>query len=326
MEAMKVSKIGFYLGWNIGSLGSREGNVLGDELYSESLARALRNLDPGIQVDVYAPNRVPEHMLDVMIYMNDSQPEPAWSEKRVLYLQNAYGEGSDRKLTALRMNGYDGYAFISNRLLEIHKAGGFSGIFLPFGVDVETFRPHSVDPALRFEVAYVGNDIKGTARSEAFLQPAADYFFGLFGNWKIARSRLRIWRNWALPRYRLQFEKLGRGKIPQEQVPVLYSSAKINLNCTAQDCVDWDVITLRTLEVLACNGFLISDRVPSAERLLGEFVVFTDGHDDLRLKIDHYLHDKAARRSRAEAGGQFVRENFSIHATAQKLLDYLVKL
>lgn len=323
---INMRKLGFYLIWNLGSLQGRHGNVLGDELYAQSLAVALRGLDPSLDVDVYGPNHLPAQKLDVMVYMNDNAPDPTWSDKHVLYLQNAYGEGSDRKLAVLRRNGYDGYAFISNRLLEIHKAEGFSGIFLPFGVDVDTFCPHPVDPSLAFEVAYVGNDIKGTVRSEAYLQPATDYAFGLFGNWKIVRSRVRIWKNWALPRYRLQFEKLGRGKIPQERVPVLYSSAKINLNCTAQDCVDWDVITLRTLEVLACNGFLISDRVPSAERLLGEFVVFTDGHGDLRRKIDHYLHDEVARRSRAEAGGQFVRENFSIHATAQKLLDYLVKL
>jgi spore maturation protein CgeB len=176
---------------------------------------------------------------------------------------------------------------------------------------------------LAFEVAYVGNDIKGTERSEAYLEPAADYHFGLYGNWKIPRARFRIWKNWGLPKYKHRFEQIALGKIPQEQVPILYSSTKINLNCTAQDCVDWDVITLRTLEVLACNGFLISDRVPSAERLLGEYVVFTDGHNHLRQKIEYYLHNDEARKVHAEAGGDYVRKNFSILATAQKLLDYL---
>ena len=323
---MSIESIGFYLKWNLGSLEAARGNVLGDELYAMSLIKALRGIAPHLDVGLYAPTRLPQKKMDVMVHMNDEAPNSAWAGKHVLYLQNAYGEGSDRKLAALRDHGYDGYAFISNRLFEMHLADGYSGIFLPFGVDVETFCPRPVDPALAFEVAYVGSDIKGVARTEAYLEPAADYNFGLFGNWTIARARLRRWKNWGLPRYKYRFEKLGRGKIPQEQVPVLYSSAKINLNCTAQDCVDWDVITLRTLEVLACNGFLISDRVPAAERLLGDYVVFTDGHADLRRKIDQYLRDDPARRARAEAGGNFVREKFSIQSTAQNLLKYVKEL
>jgi len=323
---MNIKTIGFYLNWNLGSLDAPQGNVLGDELYAQSLAKALCSNDPTLEVKVYAPNRLPRRKLDVMIYMNDNAPEKVWADRHVLYLQNAYGEGADRKLAALRQYGYDGYAFISYKLLQMHISQGYSGIFLPFGVDVETFHPHPADPALAFEVAYVGNDIKGTARTEAYIEPAADYNFGLYGNWKIQRPRFRLWKILWLPRYRYRFHKIGRGKIPQEQVPVLYSSSKINLNCTAQDCVDWDVITLRTLEVLACNGFLISDRVPAAERLLGDYVVFTDGHEDLRSKIEQYLCDDVARKAKAEAGGRFVRENFSIYATAHKLLSYLKEL
>lgn len=320
---MAKIKIGFYLSYNVGSLKSQHGNVLGDELYATSLAKALQNISSDLSVDVYAPNNLPDEILDVMIYMNDNHPDFNLATKSILYLQNAYGNGSYEKLKELRSRNYDGYAFISNRLSEIHANDGFSGIFLPFGVDLTTFYPRSFDPELSFDVAYVGNDIKGAERSAAYLEPAADYQFGLFGNWAIPRARFRIWKNWGLPQYKYKFEKIGRGKIPQELVPVLYSSSKINLNCTAQDCVDWDVITLRTLEVLACGGFLISDRVPSAERLLGEYIVFTDGYQDLRSKIDYYLDDESARKAMASAGCSFVQENFSIQSVASKLLAYI---
>lgn len=321
-----MKKIGLCLTWNIGSLESKQGNVLGDELYALSLAKAMQQVDPDVEAEVYAPNRLPTKKLDVMIYMNDNAPNPDWALKSVLYLQNAYGEGADQKLASLRIHGYDGYAFISRRLLKMHEAHGHSGIFLPFGVDVSIFYPREHQPELAFEVAYVGNDIKGVSRSEAYLEPAADFNFGLYGHWRVPRARFRIWKNWFHPRYKRRFEGLSRGKIPQAQVPILYSSSKINLNCTAQDCVDWDVITLRTLEVLACDGFLISDRVPTAEQLLGDYVVFTDGHDDLRSKISFYMRDDEKRRARAQAGGAFVRENFSIQATAHNFLKYLREL
>lgn len=318
-----MKKIGLCLTWNLGSLESKQRNVLGDELYALSLAKAMRQVDPNIEAEVYAPNRLPTEKLDVMVYMNDNAPDPAWASKSVLYLQNAYGEGADQKLASLRAHDYDGYAFISHRLFSMHEAEGHSGIFLPFGVDVTTFYPRALEAELAFDVAYVGNDIKGVERSEAYLEPAADFNFGLYGNWYVPRARVRIWKNWFHPRYKRRFERLSRGKIPQEQVPALYSSSKINLNCTAQDCVDWDVITLRTLEVLACDGFLISDRVPSAESLLGDFVVFTNGHGDLKEKIAFYIANDEKRKMRAQAGGKYVRENFSVQATASNLLKYL---
>jgi len=73
-----------------------------------------------------------------------------------------------------------------------------------------------------FDIAYVGNDIKGQDRTMRYLYPAAQYNFGLFGNWKIPKARFRFWRNWRKqPPYKKLFEYICRGKIPQEMVPVL---------------------------------------------------------------------------------------------------------
>lgn len=321
---MTTLHIGFYLIWDKGSLSSRNTNVLGDELYAESLAKAMRNSGKVAHAEVYAPNYPPSERLDVMIYMNGTAPEPSWAKKHVLYMQNAYGEGSELALRNFQSVGYDGYAFISARLLQLHQQAGLQGIFLPFGVDLSVFTPHIPDPDYEFDVAYVGNDIKGEARTTAFLVPATKFNFGLFGNWTISRARLRVWHNWQKrPEYTYEFEKISRGKIPQEKVPILYSSTRINLNCTAQDCVDWDVITLRSFEVLACKGFLITDRVPSAERKLEGCVVFTDGHADLTAKIEYYLVHERERREIAETGYNYVCRFATVEARCLELLEYL---
>lgn len=325
--AMTALRIGFYLMWDKGSLSTESTNVVGDELYAESLAKAMRNSGKVGAAEVYAPNYLPTEPLDVMIYMNNTPPEPRWARKHFLYMQNAYGEGSELALRKFHTVGYDGYAFISARLLRLHQQAGQQGIFLPFGVDLSVFSPRVPDLNFEFDVAYVGNDIKGEARTTAYLVPGLKFNFGLFGNWKIPRARYRIWRNWRRrPAYAYKFEKLSRGKIPQEKVPVLYSSARINLNCTAQDCVDWDVITLRTFEVLACKGFLITDRVPSAERELEGCVAFTDGHADLTAKIEHYLAHERERREIAEAGYNYVCRFASVEARCLELLEYLERI
>lgn len=316
--------IGLYLKWDKGSLTNKNGNVLGDELYAESLVKALLEIQGVMNAAVYAPNNIPKSKLDVMIYLNDTPPIDDVAHRHVLYMQNAYGDGSDVLLKTFQKIGYDGYIFISNLLLNMHKESGCSGIYLPFGVDTSVFYPRKKEEKYKYEIAYVGNDIKGKVRTEKYLLPAVNYNFGLFGNWIIRKARFLIWKNFKKQdAYKYTFEKISKGKISQEDVPVLYSSAKINLNCTAQDCVDWDVITLRIYEVLACKGFLITDRVPLAEKNLNDCVVFTDGNKDLEEKIEFYLKEPGMRKQFSDKGYQYVLDNASISARAKELYKYL---
>ncbi len=131
-----------------------------------------------------------------------------------------------------------------------------------------------------------------------------------------------FWKR-SIPEYKYVMSKLSMGKIPQEDVPVLYSSAKINLNCTAQDCVDWDVITLRTYEVLACQGFLITDRTPVAEQTMDDCMVFTDGGQDLAEKIDFYLSHEQEKNLIARKGYEYVIRHATIQQRMKELVDYL---
>jgi spore maturation protein CgeB len=319
-------KIGFYIQWPKDSINSK-GNVLGDELIGEALVRSLRKFPEVEWCELYAPNHLPDHPLDFMIYMNENEPVKSWARRHVLWMQNAYGEGSSAVLQKFQSRGYDGYVFISAKLLCLHQSDGYSGIFLPFGVDTALFRPVPKESRYAFDVAYVGSDIKGEERTNRYLVPALAFNFGLFGNWKNAKSKLRFWQNWQeMPQYKKEFARISRGKIPQEDVPILYSSACINLNCTAQDCVDWDVITLRTLEVLACKGFIITDRVPVAEKELAGCVVFTDGEDDLVDKIRYYLDHPEERDAIASKGYHYIQENATIDRRAELFFAYLKEM
>lgn len=321
--------IGFYIQWNIGSLNSNA-NVIGDELLSLSMIKYFNKIS-GVSAGLYAPNYLPSERLDVMIYLNDTPPNYQLAAKHILYMQNAYSDvGGEIKLKQLVEKEYDGFIFYSNKLLKMHEKSGGEGIFLPFGVDTEEFYPRQKDPEYMFDCAYIGNDIKGKERTELYIMPALNYNFGLYGNWpKITwkqHVKIMLGINKRPEAYQRRFARVSKGKIPQENVPKLYSSAKINLNCTAQDCVDMDVITLRTFEVLACKGFLITDRVLLAEKLLADCVVFTDGGKDLDDKIKYYLaHDKE-RNEIAERGYQFAVKNATIEERVKELYEYITKV
>ena len=116
------------------------------------------------------------------------------------------------------------------------------------------------------------------------------------------------------------------GKIPQDNVPILYSSAKINLNNTIKSCIEWDVITLRTYEVLACKGFLISDTVPAAKRTMQDCLVFTEGEEDLTEKIKYYLAHSKKREEIAQNGYDYVVKNCSIDARSVELMNHILEV
>ncbi|MBO4401968.1 MAG: glycosyltransferase [Selenomonadaceae bacterium] len=314
-------KIGFYMKYAKHSLTSR-GNVLGEEIYAETMCRLLKNSGFAGQAELYAPNYLPKSRQDIMIYLSDTPLVPEWADKHILYLQNGYAD-SKKQLEKLYSFGYDAYMFISDKLLDIHRGRSLKpGLFLPFGVDTSVFYPREHDERLKCDVAYVGNDIKGKERTLKFLYPAINFDFALYGRWSLIYPN-EVWKN---ERYQLKFAQKCRGKIPQEYVPVLYSTASINLNCTIQDLIDWDTITLRSWEVLACKGFLISDGSPHSVKNLSDYIVFTDGGYDLHKKIKYYLAHPEERKAYAERGYKYVLEHETIEARMKELIDFLSAL
>lgn len=319
-------RIGFYMKWEKGHSFQERRNVIGEEVYFEAMARFLR-VRPGVEsAELYAPNYLPEEKIDFMVHVNDTSPMRI-ADRNILYLQNGYPQGADVALATLTKNDYDGYIVLSDKLLDIHRSNGFDGIRISFGADIEHFYPREVDRSLSFDVSYVGNDIKGRERMEQYLMPATRFNLGLYGNWAIGNRR----RNAILSRfgcsyyerYRVKLSRLTRGNLPHEQLPVLYSSSVINLNVTLQDAVDWDIWNLRPLEIMACGGLVMTDRVPALEREFKGGAVFTDGGEDMISKIEEYLQDDAARERVSRKGKELVHEGHSIKARASDVYDYL---
>jgi len=321
-----LMRIGFFMKWDKGRSFQAGKNAIGEELYFESMCKYLRQIPQVDSAELYAPNALPEQKLDLMVHVNDTAPQGI-ADKEVLYLQNGYPQGADKELEALAGNGYDGCILLSDKLLDVHRSNGHEGVCIPLGADTDLFHPCDEEPDLAFDVSYVGNDIKGKERTERYLLPAARFNLGLYGNWDIGNK----WRNTVLgvidrsyyPRYRIKLSRLTRGKIPQEQMPALYSSSKINLNITLQDAVDWDFWNLRPLEIMACGGFLLTDRFPNLEKEFRGGAAFTGGGAEMAADIEYFLENDNERRAIAHRGMEIVRERHSIKDRAQRIYAYL---
>lgn len=304
-------KIGFYIKWDIADM-YQNGWIIGDSYYFKSVCNELSKL-PGVEfARVYDLVTRPDTQLDVMIYVNDTEPVPDLARKNILYLQNGFDEGMDTVLERLRSAGYDGYVFVSKKLLTLHESQGYHGIYLPFGVDLTKFYPRETDISSNYDVVFVGNDIKGFDRTLRYLAPMLNYNYALFGMWPDGDSF-----------YQKVFSRVCKGRLDYDKVPFLYSNAKISLNFTSPDQVNWGAMTDRPLQIMACKGFLISDYVPGFEDELQGCMVVTTGGLDLINKIDYYLSRTKERQEIAENGYQYVIKQASLQDRVRKLYSYL---
>lgn len=313
-------KIGFYVKWPI----HQKRRVVGDSIVAEILCKNLRKLPNIKSAEVYAPDIPIKSRLDAVIYMNSTPPVREWADKHILYWQNGYSQSPEELFKDFYSHQYDGYAFFSRHLLERHLAAGKTGIYLPFCADTSFYYPREPDERLSFDVTYVGGDIKGTYTTMRYIYPALDFNFALFGGWKISPRKLF---SFEVQPYQEEFKKKSQGRIPEPDVPVLYSSSKIMLNTNITQSRDLGVISLRTFQVLACKGFLISDPLPGMEQELAGKVVFTDGYNDLTEKIKYYLTHEEERREIAENGYEYVMNSSQSAASlAERLLLYLEEI
>lgn len=95
------------------------------------------------------------------------------------------------------------------------------------------------------------------------------------------------------------------------QMPLVFSGSRINLNISLRSIHSG--IPLRALDIMACGGFLLSNRQPELTEYFeegAEFAVF-DSVEECVEKVHYYLAHEEERAKIAQAGQRKVRERFS---------------
>ena len=347
-------KIGFYLDWMVGTLDeSHKTYVLGEEILATGFANAMKHIEGISSCDVYAPNKLPDEQLDVMIYMNYlSVLNKDYARVNICYISNAYNDQQtpEEIYNIVSKQHFDAFLVYSKKIRDLLIKKGEKTHFLPFAVDTKVYKPVDYNPEFDYEVAYVGNDIKGKKRTKKYLLPATKFNLGLFGYWPYYNHRRYLFRKirknfWKRDFYDLlillrsfrwhpdskqanlkKLSKISQGKISQEDMIKLLSSSKILLNFTIKEAANFNTLNYRILEILACKGFVITDRVPVVEKELKDCVVFTDGGWDLERKIRYYLKHPQERKAYAQRGYDYVLKHYSADARAKEIFDFVNKL
>ena len=75
---------------------------------------------------------------------------------------------------------------------------------------------------------------------------------------------------------------------------------------------------------MCAGGFCISDNITSIAKIFeGNGVIFAEGPQDFREKIDYYLANENERRQLASQGQKFLLENHTNFHRISQILNYL---
>ncbi len=105
------------------------------------------------------------------------------------------------------------------------------------------------------------------------------------------------------------------------KMPLVFRYSKINIHIQSRSIPSG--MSLRILDVLACEGFLLTNYQPEIEEYFtdGEELVIYYDFQDMYEKIEYYLEHEEERKRIAHAGYQKVKEEFSYVSGVKKILN-----
>jgi glycosyltransferase involved in cell wall biosynthesis len=115
-------------------------------------------------------------------------------------------------------------------------------------------------------------------------------------------------------------------EVSPDELRRLYSSCEILLADHWDDMRARGFVANRIYDALACEAFVISDRVAGLEAELGDVLDTYSGAAELRANVDHWLAHPDERRERARRGRELVLERHTAEHRARQLVEAIERL
>lgn len=301
---------GLRIGLQLPVVNTYTGAVWGDEIMAVGLADALRAQPEVAEAEVYGLDTIHDN-LDLILSFY------AWPETRVVAGPRQVWWYQAPRLDpnlapASQAVGHYEAVLVAGPLLgrEVVEAGASRVLFVPMSADPRVYRPVPPRDEYRHPIVFVANHNRTRAEVERYLLPLLPLGLAVYGS------------GWEREPELVEAGAL-KGRIHPAEVPALYSSSQLVLSCHTPWHREFDVPTSRLWEATCCGAAVISDRVPTAEKLFGDTLVFTAGGDELAAQAAFLLGDDAGRMALASAARQRVEAGLTFQHHARRILDFL---
>lgn len=305
---MKRLKIGIRL-YGVGTLEpSYPFNVQGDEMVARFWKKWLERDERVELVTLYGQHGEIQDE-DVLVHFH---PWLEASKKcpNVWYCQNAFPDhgGVVKVFSDAKNHGkFKGYIFTSEAL---KRECGTDGAVVPFATDPQVFQPEK-HPDYMHSISFVGNGIRGAVCHRRYFEPAIGHGLVIYGN---------MWHDKG------ELAHCCRGKLPMNLLNAVYTSSKINLNVHIADHTHHETINQRVYDILACEGFVLSDVHGGVIREFGSVVGQTNGWNLMHGEIDDWIKDDTRRLQCGVEGRKLVLDKHTYAHRVPVILKFLQEI
>ncbi|HKO39390.1 MAG TPA: glycosyltransferase, partial [Solirubrobacterales bacterium] len=190
----------------------------------------------------------------------------------------------------------------------IEEATGRKTIAFPLASNPARFKPHPDDPDLASDFVFTGNHWGKDRDVQAGLKPRPGERLAIYGKgWDEVPDLAPHWR----------------GAAPYEELPAVYSAAKLVLDDTSGPTLPYGAVNSRVFDALAAGTLPVTNCESGVRELFGpDFPVWTDAAT-LRTQLDSLLGDEERREALARRfRGEVLRHHTYAHR-ARRLVEVL---
>lgn len=181
--------------------------------------------------------------------------------------------------------------------------------FLLLAADPDEYAPGVGEEKYIHNVTYLGifHLSKTPAIIERMLCEAVDYGLAIYG------------AGWG---HHPILKPYWKGKLPFEEIPMLYRSVKIVLGMTEKCQKIAGMINNRVFEALACGTCFISDYYPGLEEIFHETILYSRKSGDTSRYLERVLQDVSYRKRLGKRGREEILTHHTYHHRSEKILDF----
>jgi spore maturation protein CgeB len=304
---------GLRIGLQLTVINTYTGAVWGDEVMAVGLADALRRQPEVAEAEVYDLIGIHDNLDLVLSFYAYPETRLIGGAKHLWWYQAPRLNPNLGSVTEA-VGCYDAILFAGPLLgAQVRQAGARRTLFVPMSANPQVYRPVPPRPEYQHPIVFCANHNRTREEVERYILPLVPLGLAIYGS---------AWEKEP------ELVEAGclKGRIHPHDVPALYSSAKLVLSCHTAWHRDHDVPTSRLWEATCCGAALLSDRLPTAEKLFADGIAFTDGGDEMVALTTELLAHDDLRRTMARVARERVQAGLTFDHHARRILDLVAGL